>query len=130
MSKNNKKRVLILGGSSDIGQEVVKYFYKKNWLVTAHYSGKNIKFLKKFKNFKVKFIKCDLMKAKNLSPFLKNRFDTVFNLFLIFVSINFFFTPIVIMILIFFLPISHHELCPQQLIACSFLNLLILLPIL
>ena len=80
MSKNNKKRVLILGGSSDIGQEVVKYFYKKNWLVTAHYSGKNIKFLKKFKNSKVKFIKCDLLKAKNLSPFLKNRFDTVINL--------------------------------------------------
>ena len=54
MSKNNKKRVLILGGSSDIGQEVVKYFYKKNWLVTAHYSGKNKKFLKTFKNLKVK----------------------------------------------------------------------------
>ena len=44
MSKNNKKRALILGGSSDIGQEVVKYFYKKNWSVTAHYSGKNKNF--------------------------------------------------------------------------------------
>ena len=80
MSKNNKKRALILGGSSDIGQEVVKYFYKKNWSVTVHYSGKNKKFLKTFKNLKVDFIKCDLMKAKNLKPFLKKRYDTVINL--------------------------------------------------
>ena len=42
MRKNKKKRALILGGSSDIGQEVAKYFYKKNWSVTIHYSGKKI----------------------------------------------------------------------------------------
>ena len=80
MRKNKKKRALILGGSSDIGQEVAKYFYKKNWSVTIHYSGKNIKFLKKFKNFKVKFIKSDFIKSNNLSPFLKDKFDTVINL--------------------------------------------------
>ena len=71
MSKNNKKRALILGGSSDIGQEVVNIFTKKNWSVTVHYSGKKIKFLKTFKNLKINFIKCDLMKTKNLNLFKK-----------------------------------------------------------
>ena len=78
MSKNNKKRALILGGSSDIGQEVVKYFQKK----LVSYSPlfwKNKKFLKTFKNLKIDFIKCDLMKTKNLKPFLK-KYDTVINL--------------------------------------------------
>ena len=35
--KNIKKRVLILGGSSDIGVEVVKTFLKSNWEVNAHF---------------------------------------------------------------------------------------------
>jgi len=80
MKKNEKKRVLILGGSSDIGQQVAKCFFKNNWSVTVHYSGKNKKFLKKFKNIKIKFIKSDFTKTKNLSLFSKNRFDTVINL--------------------------------------------------
>ena len=32
-----KKNVLILGGSSDIGIEVIKIFLKLNWNVSAHY---------------------------------------------------------------------------------------------
>ena len=36
--KNKKiKKVLILGGSSDIGIEVVKVFLKLQWEVTAHF---------------------------------------------------------------------------------------------
>ena len=35
--KDNKKHVLILGGSSDIGIEVVKNFLKLKWEVTAHF---------------------------------------------------------------------------------------------
>ena len=34
--KNKKKHVLILGGSSDIGIEVVRSFLKLKWEVTAH----------------------------------------------------------------------------------------------
>ena len=35
--KNKKKSVLILGGSSDIGVEVVKNFLHLEWKVTAHF---------------------------------------------------------------------------------------------
>ena len=35
--KNKKKNVLILGGSSDIGIEVVKNFLELKWKVTAHF---------------------------------------------------------------------------------------------
>ena len=34
----HKKHVLILGGSSDIGIEVIKFFLKLGWKVTAHYN--------------------------------------------------------------------------------------------
>ena len=34
--KNKKKHVLILGGSSDIGIEVVRSFLELKWEVTAH----------------------------------------------------------------------------------------------
>ena len=47
--KNKKKHVLILGGSSDIGIEVVKKFLQLKWKVTAHFSKnrKKLEFLKK-----------------------------------------------------------------------------------
>ena len=35
---NTTRRVLILGGSSDIGIEVIKNFLKLKWEVTAHFS--------------------------------------------------------------------------------------------
>ena len=35
--KNRKKHVLILGGSSDIGTEVVENFLRLGWNVTAHF---------------------------------------------------------------------------------------------
>ena len=35
--KNKKRHVLILGGSSDIGIEVVKNFLDLKWNITAHF---------------------------------------------------------------------------------------------
>ena len=43
-----KKTVFILGASSDIGIETVKYFLNKNWIVFAHYNKNSLK-LKKLK---------------------------------------------------------------------------------
>ena len=47
--KNKKKNVLILGGSSDIGIEVVKNFLQLKWEVTAHFhkNKKRLEILKK-----------------------------------------------------------------------------------
>ena len=39
MTKRSK--ILILGGSSDIGIETTKLFLKNNWEVISHYSKKN-----------------------------------------------------------------------------------------
>ena len=47
----NNRHVLILGGSSDIGIEVVKIFLKLNWNVTAQYY-KNKKKLNNLKNYR------------------------------------------------------------------------------
>ena len=47
--KNKKKHVLVLGGSSDIGMEVVKNFLQLKWKVTTHYfkNKKKLAILKK-----------------------------------------------------------------------------------
>ena len=39
------KKVLVLGGSSDIGLKVISIFLKMNWLVTAHYFKNNKKLI-------------------------------------------------------------------------------------
>ena len=44
-NKNNnmtKKKVLILGGSSDIGISTINIFLKNNWEVYCHYNSSNI----------------------------------------------------------------------------------------
>ena len=50
--KNKKKHILILGGSSDIGIEVIKNFLKLKWEVTAHFSQnkKKLEILRKYSN--------------------------------------------------------------------------------
>ena len=60
----DKRKVLILGGSSDIGVEVINIFLKKNWNITAHYSS-NLNPLKKFKE-KINLIKFDFKNEKNI----------------------------------------------------------------
>jgi len=37
-----QRKVLILGGSSDIGIEAIKLFLKNNWKVTAHFNSRKI----------------------------------------------------------------------------------------
>ena len=58
------KKVLILGGSSDIGVEVVKNFLGLNWAVVAHFSEnkKNLQKLEKKHNNLKMFSKKKLMK--------------------------------------------------------------------
>ena len=83
--KNKNKRVLILGGSSDIGIEVVKDFLNMNWDVTAHYF-KNKKKLKKLKNKKLKLIHANFMKfnekntEKIISKKFSKKYDALINL--------------------------------------------------
>ena len=65
------KKVLILGGSSDIGKESIKIFLNNNWQVTSHYNSKKI-------NNK------DFYKNNNFSQFkfnLKNIFSLILSLF-------------------------------------------------
>ena len=83
--KSKNKRVLILGGSSDIGTEVVKDFLNMNWDVTAHYF-KNKKKLKKLKNKKLKLIHANFMKfnekntEKIISKKFSKKYDALINL--------------------------------------------------
>tara|TARA_A100001011_G_scaffold305159_1_gene319658 strand:+ start:934 stop:1638 length:705 start_codon:yes stop_codon:yes gene_type:complete len=71
-----KKKVLILGGSSDIGIEVIKKFLKNKWVVVAHYSKNNHE-LKKIKNKNLKIFKYDLRDIYYFEIFL-NR-NSLFN---------------------------------------------------
>tara|TARA_X000000950_G_C13857864_1_gene637353 strand:+ start:920 stop:1645 length:726 start_codon:yes stop_codon:yes gene_type:complete len=84
---NKRKKVLILGGSSDIGIELAVKFLKNDYLVSAHYSS-NKKSLKKIKNkYKnLSMVKGDFNKITNnkISLLLKkkefNNFDIIINL--------------------------------------------------
>ncbi len=64
-----KKKILILGASSDIGLEVVKEFLNYNWCVVAHYNrnSKKLNKLKKIHNKDIQLIKLDLKKINNLN---------------------------------------------------------------
>ena len=84
-----KKKILILGGSSDIGISLIKKLNFKKYDIIAHYSS-NKKVLKSFsknnKNKEIKIIKLDFSKIKtgNASVSLKKKFnfkyDIVINL--------------------------------------------------
>ena len=79
------KKVLILGGSSDIGIEVVKKFLNLNWSVQAHYfkNKKKLVDLKK-KNKHLKIIKLNFSdyNKKNFENKLKNKFNSNFDSFI------------------------------------------------
>ncbi len=72
------KKILILGASSDIGIETVKYFLKKNWFVTAHFN-KNKNQLSQIKSKKLKLIKFDLVKIKSFEKFIKKNSNEISN---------------------------------------------------
>ena len=82
----HNRHVLILGGSSDIGVEVVKIFLKLNWEVTAQYH-KNIKNLSILKNYgKLNLIKFNfaddkyLRSEKSITKKFNKKYDAVINL--------------------------------------------------
>jgi 3-oxoacyl-[acyl-carrier protein] reductase len=83
----NKKRVLILGASSDIGCAVSKIFLENDWELTAHYYN-NKESLLKIDNYinKINFLKLDLRKANFIEKYLKinkskfMKFDAFVNL--------------------------------------------------
>ena len=85
--KNKKRHVLILGGSSDIGIEVVKNFLKLKWEVTAHFF-KNKKKLEIFKNssknlniIRFNFANCSNSNIKKLMiKKFSGRYDSIINL--------------------------------------------------
>lgn len=81
-----KKNVLILGGSSDIGIEVIKIFLKLNWNVSAHYFRNKTKLnLLKKKSKNLNLIKLDFSKANPRVEILikknfKDKYDSIVNL--------------------------------------------------
>ena len=67
-----QRKVLILGGSSDIGFETVKLFLNHNWKVTAHFNSRRI-ILKESYKHKKRFsqFKFDLKKIHKFERFLR-----------------------------------------------------------
>ena len=82
-----KKNILILGGSSDIGIEVVKSFLNLNWNVSAHYSksNKKLKIIKqKAKNLKLIQFNFFNYNSSRIEYLIKkkfnNKYDSIVNL--------------------------------------------------
>ena len=85
--KNKKKHVLILGGSSDIGIEVVKNFFNLKWEVSAHCfkNKKNLEALKKLsKNLHIiefNFANYNNLDVKKLiTKKFSGKYDSIINL--------------------------------------------------
>lgn len=79
------KNILILGGSSDIGVEVVKNFLRLNWKVYAHYSQnkKSLKALEqKFDNLKLIELNFSNYNNKNFEKIIKKKFNKNFHSFI------------------------------------------------
>ena len=75
-----KKKVLILGASSDIGYETVKFFLKNNWAVIAHFNKNKHKLSKLQKNPNLILFKFDLMKINLFKKFLSRKSHQLDNL--------------------------------------------------
>ena len=72
-----KRKILILGGSSDIGIEVINILLKKNWNITAHYNS-NLNSLRKFKE-KISLIKFFFNNDKNIEKKINEKFKGNFH---------------------------------------------------
>ncbi len=72
-----KKKILIVGGTGFIGRELIKKCLDLKWKVTS-ISTKNVKYEDKL--YKVKYLKCDISKKRNLELKIKENFDYVVNL--------------------------------------------------
>lgn len=79
MAKNlikiKKKKILILGASSDIGIKVVQQFLNKNWAVLAH-SNKNKRKLSLIKNKDLSIFKLDLSNPIKVEKYIKKNLIT------------------------------------------------------
>jgi NAD(P)-dependent dehydrogenase (short-subunit alcohol dehydrogenase family) len=85
--KNKKRKVLILGGSSDIGNELVKNFLKLKWEVTAHFfkNKKKLELLKKnSRDLKIIKLNFSNLNSSNIENLIKkkfnNKYDSIINL--------------------------------------------------
>ena len=76
MNKKKRRKVFILGASSDIGIEIIKKYLKENYKVIAHYNQGNKYFFKFVKNNKnVEIIKFDFLKSfSSLETLVKKKF--------------------------------------------------------
>ncbi len=73
------KKILILGASSDIGFETVKYFLKKNWTVTAHYNTSKKKLSQLGKRKNLKLLKFNLIKIHLFEKFIRKNSNEISN---------------------------------------------------
>ena len=62
------KKILVCGGSGFIGLNVIKFFVKKNYKITATYKTNKPK-----NKFNAKWIKADLTSPKNVRKIVKNQ---------------------------------------------------------
>lgn len=80
-----KKTILILGGSSDIGIKLIENLLANDWFVVAHYSS-NSKQLKKLQRKNLKLVKLDFKKIneknylKKINILLKYKISAYVNL--------------------------------------------------
>lgn len=75
------RKVLILGGSSDIGKETVNYYLKKNWKVFCHFNKNNYSFKNKnLETFKLDFLSSSKIIEKKINNIKKVKFDAIVNL--------------------------------------------------
>ena len=75
------RKVLILGGSSDIGKEPVNYYLKKNWKVFCHFNKNNYSFKNKnLQTFKLDFLSSSKIIEKKINNIKKVKFDAIVNL--------------------------------------------------
>jgi len=81
---NMKNKVLVLGGSSDIGIAVIRKLLKKNYDVTAHFSSNNKNLKKKFKNINLIKVNFSSISSKNINSTINkkklNNFNYIINL--------------------------------------------------
>ena len=74
---NNKKKILIPGGTGFIGYHLALFLIKKGWVVHSLSKSKP-KYFRKLN--KVKYIYCDIRNKKDLKKKLDNYYDYIVNL--------------------------------------------------
>jgi len=79
MIKN--KKVLIIGGSSEIGLSIIKLYHKKKYKILAHYNKGNQNFFDFVKKNKIKTIKFNFFTSnKKIENFLRKKIFKKFNI--------------------------------------------------